>query len=300
MTTLLTKVPSIFDFQQCLAYFKRSDQELAYQIKENTIYRAHYVGPKPILTVFQVSWVETQRNLKVTLLNDVKDAELVAEVERLVRFWFDLDTPLESFYESVKNDPVFEPLSQQYWGLRLIKIPNLFEAICWAIIGQQINLTFAYNLKNRLISHYGDPIEYDGLTIYSFPTPSRIAQCTVEGLRTLQFSRQKANYIINLAQNWVDQQFIPAKLASLDYPDAVEYITALKGIGNWTAQYVLMRALNHREALPLQDIGLRNALKIQYKLPKQPTLEETATITKQWIDWHSYRTFYLWRSLQNN
>ena len=76
----------------------------------------------------------------------------------------------------------------------------MFETICWAIIGQQINLKFAYTLKKRLVEGYGEKMEYDNEEYFLFPTPKVISKLEVEDLKPLQFTTRKAEYIIGIAK----------------------------------------------------------------------------------------------------
>ena len=88
----------------------------------------------------------------------------------------------------------------QFSGLRIIGIPDLLEALSWAIIGQQINLTFAYTLKHRLDEKYGTKVTFENQSYYLFPEATTIAAINPEVLRPLQFSQRKAEYLIGLAE----------------------------------------------------------------------------------------------------
>lgn len=79
-------------------------------------------------------------------------------------------------------------------------IPDLFEALTWAIMGQQINLTFAYKLKQRFVEHFGECLTFEGNTFWLYPTYERIATLSVEELITLQFTVRKAEYVIGVAK----------------------------------------------------------------------------------------------------
>ena len=285
-----------FHYERCLEYLNRSSLERSYQVIGQQIYRYHFTEEKDYL--LQIS--PKRDHLSLQVLNHEVTTKEVQQLSQMVSFWFDLDTPVDQFYTSVKNDPVFGPLIQQYAGLRLIKIPNFFEAISWAIIGQQINLTFAYKLKQQLIQTYGPQIEWEGKLHYAFPSPKIIATLSIEQLKSLQFSKQKAHYLITVAQAICNHQIPIEQIGKMSIEEAAMALVSLKGIGQWSAHYILMRAFQFRNALPVQDVGLRNALKTQLNLTKQPSLAETQAITHQWEDWKGYRTFYLWRSLQSN
>lgn len=166
-------------------------------------------------------------------------------------------------------------------------------------MGQQITLSFAYTLRQRFIHTFGQSISADGNTYYVYPQPSSIATLDPAVLISMQFSRSKADYIINLAKSMVKGDLTLAKLQSLDYTAAREYLISFRGIGNWSANYVLMKFSRYWQALPLEDAGLHNALKQQLQLPVKPSLAEIRSYTQHWQQHAAYATFYLWRSLQS-
>jgi len=182
-------------------------------------------------------------------------------------------------------------------GLPLIGIPSFLEAISWAIIGQQINLTFAYALKKRLVEEYGRVIQFEGRTFYLFPKAEIIVQLTDADLRPKQFSRSKIKYLTGVAQAIVDGKISKEMLSTMSYEDAKNKLIELKGIGNWSADYVLMKCLRFPDAFPLTDVGLHNAIKFQLGQKEKPSLEEIEEMAVKWKGWKSYVTFYLWHSL---
>ena len=152
-------------------------------------------------------------------------------------------------------------MCEDFNGLRLIGIPDLFEALCWSIIGQQINLTFAYKLKRRMVEAYGQQLEFEDLTYHLFPEPERLAQVTVPELRAMQFSDRKAEYVITVAKAFASGKLSKEVLqATKGLQAKQEMLTQLKGIGIWTANYALMKSLREPSSVPHGDIGILNAL----------------------------------------
>ena len=197
-----------------------------------------------------------------------------------------------------ENDQILKPLVKKYNGLRLIGIPDLFEALVWAIIGQQINLTFAYMLKKRFVEHFGEYVYFEGQSYWLFPTPERIAVIEVDDLIHLQFTRRKSEYIIEIAKIIASGQLTKNLLwQQEDYEAMKKRLMDIRGIGAWTADYVLMKCLQQPTAFPIADVGLHNALKIQLALERKPTIEELKNYAEHWQGWQAYATFYLWRSL---
>src|SRR5215207_3518921 len=113
-------------------------------------------------------------------------------------------------------------------------MPSPFECLVWAILGQQITVAFAYKMKRALVERYGDSLEHEGRTYWLFP------EAAPGELRELQFSRQKSDYVRSLAALVAEDRVDWAELAGMPSEDAIKGLTALRGVGRWTAEYVLM------------------------------------------------------------
>ena len=111
-----------------------------------------------------------------------------------------LDQDLAPFEARAPLDPPFGALVGRLRGLRALLLASPFEALVWAIVGQQINIAFAYRLKRALIERFGGRLEHDGRVYCLFPDPERLAALEPDALRPLQFSGQKARYIVDLAR----------------------------------------------------------------------------------------------------
>ena len=296
MTTLKIKPPEIFNYQECLSFLHRGFDDCLHQINKNTIIKALNIENNISL----VSITYHQGILEVSLLWGDSSPNHQALIKSYINRWFDLQTDLKAFYDIGARDPILKPLIDKYWGLRLIGIEDLFEALSWAIIGQQINLGFAYKTKRALVEKYGKYVDYNGASYYLFPTPEIISNCTVDALKKLQFSRNKATYIIALAQSFIQGVISKEQLLASgkgNSEEVVSQLTKLKGIGTWTANYAMMKCLKIPSAFPIQDVGLHNALKQQLDLDQKPSTDKILELSQGWKNWESYATVYLWRSL---
>ena len=235
-------------------------------------------------------------------LNDSNESDSTISINegyirRYISHWLHLDADLRSFYGFAAKDTVLASLVARYKGLRLIGIPDLFEALTWSITGQQITLAFAYTLRRRFIQAFGHHAVIDGKDHYVYPHPSVIAALEPTSLIEMQFSHSKADYIIRLAQSMTDGLLTAEQLENMDYQQAREHLVSFRGIGNWSANYVLMKHHRHHQALPLEDAGLHNALKYQLQLSSKPSIADVKAYTQHWKEHAAYATFYLWRSL---
>ncbi|HHT7189618.1 TPA: DNA-3-methyladenine glycosylase 2 [Bacillus cereus] len=290
-------VPKEFSFQENLRYLSRSNNECMFHIEDNKIYKAISVqGVNPLV---QIS-MSTNNNLEIRFLGESYIPEKCVRnaVATYVSEWFDLTTDLAPFYKLAKYDPLLQGPIQKFYGLRTLGIPDLFEALSWGIIGQQINLTYAYTLKRRLVEQFGNYVEWNNRKHWIFPSPETIANLHVEDLKNLKMTTKKCEYLIGIAKLIAEGKLSKESLLRTeDVKVAEKQLTAIHGIGPWTANYVLMRCLRFPSAFPIDDVGLHNAIKCITDSKSKPTKAEIKDFAANWINWESYATFYLWRVL---
>ncbi|ASG23152.1 DNA-3-methyladenine glycosylase family protein [Nitrospirillum viridazoti] len=184
-------------------------------------------------------------------------------------------------------------------GYRPPLAATVFEALAWAIIGQQINLTFAADLRRQLILLAGRP-HPSGMIAH--PEAAAVAALDPELLTARRFSRSKARYLIDAAQAAVDGRLDLAALERLDTDPVGEAaaeaaLLALRGIGPWTTNYVLMRGCGLPDRVPVGDAGLAAALQRFHAMDRRPTAEEQAALMRPHAPWRSLATAHLWASL---
>lgn len=286
--------PAPFNYEECLLFLGRSELEVLYEIKDGAIWKLHRVFGN--LVLFKISH---HLNKLIVEFPISPPSEVVRqEIAEYIWEWFDLDTDLNKFYKTADEDPILHKLTSEYEGLRMMCLPDLFEALTWAVMGQQINLTFAYTLKKRFVEQFGESLSYGEQTYWLYPSAERIATLAVEDLRSLQFTGRKAEYIIGIAKILASGELTKEKLLNMPTPlDMYQALIHMRGVGAWTADYVLMKCLHHRAAFPIADVGLHNALKNQLGLERKATIMEIKEIAAHWDGWQAYATFYLWRSL---
>ncbi len=137
-----------------------------HRVTDHSVIKPFRVGERVVLLeIFE-------ENKQLTIVRRGGDLVDEAALRGQITALFDLEKDLAPFYSLLRTDPDLAFMTTDYWGLRLIGIPDLFEALCWSIIGQQINLTFAYTLKRRLVELAGEQIAYDGHVYFGFPPPT--------------------------------------------------------------------------------------------------------------------------------
>lgn len=291
---LLIRTPDDFSFSENLEYLSRSADECMFHIQGEKVLRAIAIEGMPVL--FRME--EHPDGIMVTISGEAEGA--ASGVERFVRDWLDIGRDLLPFYELSEREPLLQEAVRRHRGLRVVGIPDLFETFVWAILGQQITVAFAYVLKRRFVETFGQAIDADGVTHYLFPSAETVAALEPEALRELKITARKSEYIIGVARLIADGELTKEGLLGLGGDRAIEHrLTAIRGIGPWTANYVLMRCLRSPDAYPAADVGLHNALKLVAGLDRKPTLPEVEAFAEPWKGWRAYATFYLWRYLSS-
>ena len=180
------------------------------------------------------------------------DAETEAVAHKVLGFEFDL----VAFSAWAAGEELLAPLVVRFAGFRPTLAPDPFEMLVGAITAQQVSLFAAVAIRNRLVERFGEQVG----RVWAFPTRERVAAATEEELFSLGFSRRKAEYVIGLARSDLDL----AGLALLPDDEVKAELTALRGLGEWTADWFLARYLGRPRAWPAGDLAVRKAVRALY------------------------------------
>jgi DNA-3-methyladenine glycosylase II len=283
-------IPLNFSFAECLWFLDRNYDDCVHAVKGNCVRKVISDGEKTAL--IEIS--EQNKHLIInTLTGNINENYIID----FVKDWFDLDRDILPFYKILENDIDFKFMTTDFNGLRLLGIPNSFEALCWCIIGQQINLTFAYSLKRRFTEAYGTNIIFEGKNYWLFPEPETVSNLKPDDLRGFQFSQKKAEYVIEAGRQFAEGHISKEILSELTTDEAIKKLTAIRGIGEWTTNYLLMKSLRRQECITHGDVGLFNALAKLKNFPKRPEKQQVLDLFADYQGWEAYLVFYLWRSL---
>jgi AraC family transcriptional regulator of adaptative response / DNA-3-methyladenine glycosylase II len=176
--------------------------------------------------------------------------------------------------------------------LRISQTPSVFDGLLWSIVGQQINLPFACLLKRRLVERAGTPVA-EGL--YAPPTPAAVAALEPAELLPLQFSRQKADYVIATARLIAEGKLDLDALRTMSATRAERTLLAVRGLGPWSVNYLLMRALGFSDCVPLGDTGVTSGLLALLKLDERPDIDATRRLMTIFSPYRSLATAHLWQ-----
>jgi DNA-3-methyladenine glycosylase II len=186
------------------------------------------------------------------------------------------------------KDPTLNKLVKKYGAPNKLNDRSefLYEELVESIIGQQLSGKAADSIFKRFLALYNS----------TFPTPEELLKTDVEKLRSAGMSYSKATYIKNIAQSFKDKQLDIAKLKKMSDEDVKKELVKIKGVGNWTAEMILIFTFKREDVFSLGDAGLRRAIKNLYSIEKD---EDILALSEKWKPKRSYACWYLWRSLEN-
>ncbi len=209
---------------------------------------------------------------------------------------FSTECDLLKCYDSLSGSPYLKPLINQFYGLRLVLEPSLFEAIAKLIIYQQINTTFAAELVNRLMTLTAEEVEVEGKCLPIFPSPESIAKLSYNQLRRISFNQRKAEYVIDFAQNIVEGKINLDHFWKLTDEEIIQILSNVRGIGKWTIECTLLFGMGRLNILPAGDIALRKVIKNVWGLKQTPSEKDVEKLGHNWSPYKSYASYYLWCS----
>jgi DNA-3-methyladenine glycosylase II len=166
---------------------------------------------------------------------------------------------------------------------------DAYGALLRSIVGQQLSTKAARTIYGRMLELF------DGHA----PTPLQLLAADPDKIRAAGLSRPKINYLRDLAQHVLDGELELERLDDLPDEEVIEQLTAVKGIGEWSAHMFLMFHLGRPDVLPVGDQGIRNAIKTQYRLRKLPDAKRIEKIARPWRPYRTLACLYLWSSLDN-
>lgn len=212
----------------------------------------------------------------------VSTAAALADVEATtarIRRWFDLETDTDAIDHSLAADRMLAPLVARHPGLRLIGYPDEFEAVAATVLGQQVSLAAARTFASRLVAAFGNPLE----DLRLFPTAAALAPLSVDEIRSCcGLTQARARTLVDVSQRWADGPV----LRGLSATEARTLLLSIPGVGPWTADYLLVRALQDADTFAPGDLVARRAL----------GLDKTAAAARAqaWAPYRSYALLHLW------
>jgi len=171
--------------------------------------------------------------------------------------------------------------------------PTPFEMLVGSITAQQVNLAFAFACRARLVRRFGTPVKVGRETVWAFPEPARLAVARVRELRRLKYSTRKAEYIRDLARAVVSGALDLEALRVAESALVIAQLTALRGLGRWTADWFLARCLGRGDVCPAGDLAVRKAFVHYYGRGRALSEDTIRRRARAWGEHQSLAVHYI-------
>jgi DNA-3-methyladenine glycosylase II len=231
--------------------------------------------------------------LQITTTGTRLSSETKPLVASILTRMLGIDADLSGFYRFAEHQPELDALARQFRGVKPPRFPTVFEALVNAMACQQLSLTVGILLLNRLTAAFGSSILEQGAFVHAFPAPENLAGLDTEALRPLGFSRRKAGAIIELASAVSEKRLDLDELENLDSEAASDRLRKLRGVGRWSAEYVLLRGLGRLHVFPGDDVGARNRLRNWLHLAEPLDYEGVQRSIEPWRAYGGFIYFHL-------
>lgn len=291
-SVFMLHLPPGYRSQEVLAYHGRDPASPCEQVRGTTLVKALAVpAGAAVLTISlepPAAWCRVHARPKL-------DGASIAAVHAAALRMLGLTADVSGFETRARRDLHMAALLAKRRGLRLPLTATAFDGLCWAIIGQQINIAFASALRRELVLLAGHAVE--GMRAH--PAPERVAALRVSDLTTRRFSRSKAEYLVGAARAAADGELAAETFGDGSAVAAERTLTRQRGIGTWTARYMLMRGAGFADCAPVGDVALAKALQRLTAASERPGPAEVETLLQPFAPYRSLATTHLWASLRD-
>ena len=268
------RLPGPLDIPLSLELFRRSGDDLIDRWDGTHLVRTIRVGERSVAYACTVSGTIEEPALHV-IIDEPAHRQVV---EQAVRTTF-VPAPAE-FADLLQRDLVIARLDAAFPGLRTVRQFDLLAALIRSISAQQVNLRWAVTTRRRLAEAFGEKHQVGEYTVYSLNV-ERLTAASVAEIRALQFTTRKAEYIISTAEAIAGGRLTLGELEALPDKEVISQLTALRGIGRWTAEWILARTLG-RPCVVAGDLGVRKAVGLAYLGTSLPSERAVREATAHW------------------
>ena len=216
-----------------------------------------------LLSVVEEGSIESS-NLEITVVGETVTRSDLKKACKIASHILATDLDLRFFQKTIESDPLLTDLSKKLLGLHPPRMPSVFEGLVFAISGQQISSSVARRIRTALVKKFGPAMEYEGHLYHAFPSPQRLFDVGADALRDIKLSQRKTEYVLNIASEAIKGQLDLNVLEGCSNEEIIERLDALPGVGRWTAEWVLLRALGRSDIFPAGDLALRRILSKWY------------------------------------
>ena len=237
--------------------------------------------------------------LEVSLHGNGLDQTAVAEARRQMAWMLSTADDLAPFYRMARADTHLAPLAKALHGLHVPHTASTYEGLVLAILGQQISTNVARMLRTLLIEAYGGSMDLNAETYHAFPSPEALVTAGVKGLKAIKFSERKSEYIVDIAARVASGELDLDALRGRPDHDVEQALTSIRGVGPWTAHWLLIRALGHTDGFPHGDLALQRALGLLANGGTPMSAQAALDYSQRWSPYRSYVTTYLFAAVRS-
>lgn len=273
----------LFSLELTANYQTSFQGEVGADTFENGIYRRllEWDNRLLLLSVQEKGCIESS-NLEITIVGEKLTPSDLEVACRTASHLLATDLDLRSLEKITQYDPFLSHLSKKLTGLRPPRMPSIFEGLVFAISGQQISSNVARQIRTLLVKRFGPSIQYNGKEYHAFPSPQKLIDVGRDGLQGIKLSRRKAEYILSIASHALEGELDLDTLRELPNRDILERLDALPGVGRWTAEWVLARAVGRQDIFPAGDLALRRILSTHYFQGYELSEDEAREFSERW------------------
>jgi DNA-3-methyladenine glycosylase II len=286
----LSAVPP-FDFAQSLRFLgiftpAMGEQQIDYlTLTKGTSFN----GQTVVFRLCSTGMVQAP-SLEYTLYSDMPiNAAVQAAAESRIRFFLSLDDNLHPFYSVAEGDPAFAPIMQELYGYHQVKFLTPFENACWAILSQRNLISVSRKMKQGLTDAFGSALTVDGTSYEAFPEPGALAMRSVDDINAVVHNLWKSEGLVSVSRAFdnVDEMW----LKTAPDEDVARWLRSIKGIGEWSASFILMRGLGRMRYIPFGDKWIMQAASMVYGQLVTP--EDVVRLAQPYGDNAGYWAHYL-------
>ena len=302
-STLVTAVRPLppYDFELTAGQpnYSREQPFKTEEYAEGSYIRLLDLGDKAALANVRSVGTVDQPELSVELTGaDLTDSDADRAAQQIT-WLLGCDQDLRPFYDAVSGDTVLADVVNDFYGYHNTRTASVYEALVQAVLGQQIATNVSRIIRSLLVENYGVRETIMGREWYAFPRAESLAVAEVDDLRQLKLSNRKAEYIQGIARAALDAGDNLDGLHDLEDADVVKRLVAMRGVGQWTAQWVLVRALARPDGFPVGDLALRKTVSGLYFDGVEIDDGQLLAFSERWSPWRSYATSYLFAALRS-
>ena len=296
--TFKPQPPYDFDASATFAVYGRS-RYAADTFVDGVFARGLVVGGKSVaLSVCSVGETESPE-LEISLAGDELNADEQSKVLDVAIRSVGAHGNLHSFYESLDADDQMAGFAGQFRGLGIPQAATPFEGLVLSILGQQISNEVARVLRDLLVDTLGGSVSSEGSEHRIFPSPLTIVEAGTEVLRGIKFSARKAEYIVDISASVASGDLDLDAMADLSDESIVEELVKLRGVGPWTAHWLLIRAFDRPDGFPEGDLAVQRSLVALYNGGERLTPKEALDLSARWSPYRSYLVTYMFAAARN-